>query len=394
MRGNGFDPATVTADWGFPNRMLVGPGRRAELPKLCRDLGIARPLLVTDSALRSLPMIEHALEALRGEALAAVLFAEVQGNPVEANVIAGVAAYHRGAHDGVVAFGGGSALDVAKAVALMVGQNRPIWDFEDVGENWRRAEAGTIAPVIAIPTTAGTGSEVGRAAVITNPADQRKVIVFHPRMLPQAVILDPEVTVGLPATVTAATGMDAFVHCFESWCARGFHPMAEGIALQGLRLIAGALPRAYRDGGDLEARTHMLAAASMGALAFQKGLGAVHALAHPVGALYGTHHGLTNAVLLPYVMRFNREAIAERLTPVAQALGIGVGGFDAVLEWVLRFRERLRIPSTLTELGVDTARAEEIGRLAEIDPPANGNPRPATAEDLRRVFIEAVQGGT
>ena len=392
MRETGFDPATVTAEWGFPNRLLVGPGRRAELPRLCGELGIARPLLVTDSALRSLPMIENALDALRGEGLAAVLFAEAQGNPVEANVVAGIAAYHRGAHDGVVAFGGGSALDVAKAVALMVGQHRPIWDFEDVGENWKLADAGAIAPVIAIPTTAGTGSEVGRAAVITNPASQRKVIVFHPRMLPQAVILDPELTVGLPASVTAATGMDAFVHCFESWCARGFHPMAEGIALQGMRLIAEALPRAYRNGGDLEARTHMLAAASMGALAFQKGLGAVHAIAHPVGALYGTHHGLTNAVLLPYVMRFNREVITERMTPVAQALGVGDGGFDAVLEWVLRFRERLRIPSALAELGVDTARAEEVGRLADIDPSAAGNPRPATAEDLRRVFIDAVQG--
>lgn len=392
MGTKGFDPAAVTADWGFPNRILVGPGRRAELPRQCQDVGISRPLLVTDSGLRSLAMIDEALGALRGAGFAAVLFAEAQGNPVEANVAAGVTAYQRGAHDGVVAFGGGSALDVAKAVALMVGQQRAIWDFEDVGENWRRADADAIAPVIAVPTTAGTGSEVGRAAVILDPARQRKIIVFHPRMLPQAVILDPEVTVGLPAWVTAATGMDAFVHCFESWCARGFHPMAEGIALQGMRLIAEALPRAYRNGGDLEARTHMLAAASMGALAFQKGLGAVHALAHAVGALYGTHHGLTNAVLLPYVMRFNREAIAERMPPVAQALGMSDGGFDAVLDWVLRFREHLGIPCTLMELGVDAARAEEIGRLAEIDPSAAGNPQPATAEGLRRVFIEAVPG--
>lgn len=392
MTANDFDPATITADWGFPSRMLVGPGRLAELPELCRDLGIARPLLVTDAGLRALPMIESALGALRGNGLAVELFAEVQGNPVESNVNAGVAAYRAAGHDSVVAFGGGSALDVGKAVALMVGQRRPLWDFEDVGDNWKRADADAIAPVIAIPTTAGTGSEVGRASVITNQASHRKVIVFHPRMLPQAVILDPEVTIGLPASVTAATGLDAFVHCFESWCAPGFHPMADGIALQGMRLIAGALPRAHRDGGDLEARTHMLAAASMGALAFQKGLGAVHALAHPVGALYGTHHGLTNAVILPYVMRFNRQAIAERMEPVAQALGIADSSFEAVLEWVLRLRERLGIPNTLAALGVDTTRAEEIGRLAEIDPPAASNPLPVKAEDLRRIFIEAVDG--
>lgn len=392
MTATSFDPAAITADWGFPSRMLVGPGRLAELPGLCRDLGMARPLLVTDVGLRALPMIESTLAALRGAGLGAELFAEVQGNPVEANVDAGVAAYRGGDHDGVVAFGGGSALDVAKAVALMVGQRRPIWDFEDVGDNWRRADAGAIAPVVAIPTTAGTGSEVGRASVITNPATHRKVIVFHPRMLPQAIILDPEVTVGLPAPVTAATGMDAFVHCFESWCAPGFHPMADGIALQGMRLITSALPRAYGDGGDLEARTHMLAAASMGALAFQKGLGAVHAIAHPVGALYGTHHGLTNAVILPYVMHFNREAVAERMEPVAQALGIADGSFEAVLDWVLRFRERLGIPHRLAELGVDADRAEEVGRLAELDPPAASNPVPVQAADLAELFRRAVDG--
>ncbi len=388
----GFDPASITADWGFPNRMLVGPGRLAELSGLCLELGIQRPLLVTDAGLRALPIVGATLAALRDYGLGAELFAEAQGNPVEANVDAGVAAYRAGAHDGVVGLGGGSALDVAKAVALMVGQSLPIWDFEDVGDNWKRADAKAIAPVVAIPTTAGTGSEVGRASVITNPEAHRKVIVFHPLMLPRAVILDPKATVGLPPPVTAATGMDAFVHCFESWCAPGFHPMADGIALQGMRLIAGALPRAYRDGGDLEARAHMLAASSMGALAFQKGLGAVHAIAHPVGALYGTHHGLTNAVILPYVMRLNRDVIAERMVPVAQALGIADGSFEAVLDWVLGLRGQVGIPHTLAELGVDADRAEEIGRLAAIDPPAASNPLPVGAETLSRVFIEAVEG--
>ncbi len=389
---NTFDPASVTANWGFPNNMLVGPGRLAELPGACRELGISRPLVVTDSGLRDLPPIRNAMAMLLEAGLGAALFSDVQGNPVEANVDTGVDAYREGGHDGVVAFGGGSALDVAKAIALMVGQTRPIWDFEDVGDNWKRANAEAISPVIAIPTTAGTGSEVGRAGVITNTETHRKVIVFHPRMLPQTVILDPEVTAGLPAGVTAATGMDAFVHNFEAWCAPGYHPMADGIALEGMRLVANALPRAYQDGNDLEARTHMLAAASMGALAFQKGLGGVHAIAHPVGAVYGTHHGLTNAVILPYAMQFNRTAITERMAPLARTLGLRGESFEAVFEWVLDFRKRLEIPDTLAELGVDTDRADEIGRLAAIDPPAATNPLPVTAEDLREVFVNAVEG--
>lgn len=389
---NRFDPASVTANWGFPASVRVGPGRIAELAGMCGELGFRRPLLVTDPGVRDLPMVGDTLEALRAAGIEADVFSEVQGNPTGANVDAGVRAWRDGGHDSVIALGGGSALDAAKAVALMVGQGRPIWDFEDVGDNWKRADAGAIAPVIAIPTTAGTGSEVGRASVITNDETHRKMIIFHPRMLPQAVILDPELTAGLPPQLTAATGMDAFSHCFEAWCAPGFHPMADGIALEGLRLIATALPRAYDDGGDIEARTHMLAAASMGSTAFQKGLGAVHAISHPVGALYNTHHGLTNAVVLPYVMRFNHAAIAGRMTPVAQALGLLDASFDAVLEWVLRFRERLGIPATLADLGVDVGRAEDIGRLGEIDPPAATNPVPVTAADLAAVFTNAVEG--
>lgn len=389
---NRFDPASVTANWGFPTSVRVGPGRLAELPGMCCELGFRRPLLVTDPGVRDLPMVADTLEALRAAGIDAGTFADVQGNPTGSNVDAGVRAFREGGHDSVIAFGGGSALDAGKAVALMVGQERAIWDFEDVGDNWKRADAEGIAPVIAIPTTAGTGSEVGRASVITNDDSHRKMIIFHPRMLPQAVILDPETTVGLPPQLTAATGMDAFSHCFEAWCAPGFHPMADGIALEGLRLIAAALPRAHDDGRDIEARTHMLAAASMGSTAFQKGLGAVHAISHPVGALYNTHHGLTNAVVLPYVMRFNHAAIADRMTPVAQALGLLDTSFDAVLEWVLRFRERLGIPATLADLGVDADRAAEIGRLGEIDPPAASNPVPVTAADLAAVFTNAVEG--
>lgn len=392
MSADEFDPAAVTATWGFPTSIRVGPGRLGDLPAICHEAGFARPLLITDPGVRDLPMIGDAVGALANAGLEIAVFADVQGNPTGANVSAGVDAFRAGGHDSIIAFGGGSALDAAKAVALMVGQSRPIWDFEDVGDNWKRADADAIAPCVAIPTTAGTGSEVGRASVITNEDSHRKMIIFHPRMLPVTVILDPEVTLGLPPGMTAATGMDAFSHCFEAWCAPGFHPMADGIALQGLRLIVDALPRAHADGSDVEARTQMLAAAAMGSTAFQKGLGAVHAISHPVGAIHNTHHGLTNAVVLPYVMKFNRDAIAGRMEPVAQALGLADTSFDAVFEWILAFRERLGVPHTLADLGVATANAEEIGRLGEIDPPAASNPVPVTAADLTAIFVDAVEG--
>lgn len=394
MTSHTFNAAAITANWSFPTQLKVGPGRLAELPDLCREHGITRPLLVTDAGMAGLPIVTQTLALLNAAGLQADVFADVQGNPVEANVNAGVSAWRRARHDGLVGLGGGSALDVAKAIALMAGQTRPIWDFEDIGDHWKRANADAIAPVIAIPSTAGTGSEVGRASVVTNTAsnDHRKVIIFHPRMLPVAVILDPYVTTGLPAKLTAATGIDAFVHSFEAWCAPGFHPMAEGIALQGMRLIANALPRAYDNGADIEARTHMLAAASMGAVAFQKGLGGVHAIAHAVGALYGTHHGLTNAIILPYMMRFNRAVIEERIAPVAWAVGLDDHHFDALLDWVLAFRQRLGIPHTLADIGVDLKRVAEIGQLAASDPSAATNPQRVSATDYGRIFCQAVEG--
>lgn len=382
----------LTANWGMPTRILVGPDRLNELTDLCMELGFRSPLVVTDSGLAALPMVTGAVEALRAGGLRTGLFSEVAGNPDAGMVDAGVAVYRAGGHDSVIALGGGSGLDVGKAIAFMAGQTRPIWDFEDIGDDWRRADADAIAPVIAVPTTAGTGSEVGRAAVISNPQEHRKVIVFHPRMLPVAVILDPKVTTALPAPITAATGLDAFIHCFEAYCAPGFHPMCDGIALEGMRLVAGALPAAYRDGSNLDARTRMLAAASMGAVAFQKGLGGVHAISHAVGALYNTHHGLTNAVVLPYVMMHNRDSIADRLKPVAQAVGLEDTSYEAVLAWVLAFRQELGIPHTLAELDVPHDRADEIGRLAAVDPSAGGNPRPVTASDLARIFASAVHG--
>ncbi|WP_020409587.1 iron-containing alcohol dehydrogenase [Hahella ganghwensis] len=383
---------SITANWGIPNRMLVGPGRLQELPALCEELGYRAPLLVTDKGLKDLPMITDTLAMLKKAGLGVDLFSDVAGNPVERSVSAGVEAYRGGQHDSVIAFGGGSALDVGKAIAFMSGQTRPIWDFEDIGDYWKRADANGIAPVIAVPTTAGTGSEVGRASVISNEEEHRKVIVFHPRMLPVAVILDPEVTVALPPHITAATGLDAFIHCFEAYCAPGFHPIAEGIALQGMRLIAKALPVAYKNGADLEARTHMLAAASMGAISFQKGLGGVHAIAHAVGAMYNTHHGLTNAILLPYVMKHNQAAIEQRMTPVAQAVGLQETSFDAVLSWVLEYRKQLGIPHTLREIDVADDRADEVGKLAAGDPSAGGNPVPVNAAELAQVFRNAVNG--
>jgi alcohol dehydrogenase class IV len=378
----------LRANWSFPTRIWAGPGRIAELGDACAQLRIRRPLIVTDRGLLEHPMLLRARTLLPG----APLFGEVKGNPTASNVAAGLEAYRDGGHDGVVAFGGGSALDTGKAVAFMSGQKRPMWDFEDIGDWWTRADAAGIAPVVAVPTTAGTGSEVGRAAVIVNEEIHEKKIIFHPQMMPAIVISDPELTAGLPANITAATGMDAFVHCFEAFCAPGFHPFADGVALEGMRLIARFLPQACADGRDIEARANMLAAASMGAAAFQKGLGAVHAIAHPVGSWFDTHHGLTNAVVLPYVMRHNRSAIAARSEIIARTLGLASPSYAALADWVLELRETLGIPHSLATIGVDVGNASVIGEQAARDPSAAGNPTPVDATTLERIFRAAVAG--
>ena len=380
--------AVLKGNWNFPTSIWAGPGRIAELAAACERAGIARPLVVTDQGLINSPMVRSAAAAAGG----APVFGGVQGNPTAAHVEAGLAAYRSGRHDGVVAMGGGAALDTGKVVAFMSGQIRPLWDFEDIGDWWTRADAAGIAPVVAIPTTAGTGSEVGRAGVILNEATHQKKIIFHPQMMPKVVISDPELTIGLPRWVSAATGMDAFVHCFEAYCAPGFHPLADGIALEGMRLVATYLPRACANGADIEARAHMLAAASMGATAFQKGLGAVHAIAHPVGSWFNTHHGLTNAVVLPYVMAFNRAAIAAKCEVIARVLDLPARGFDGVNAWVLGLRRELGIAHTLAEIGVNLENAAVIGAEAAIDPSASGNPVPVTAADLERIFRAAVLG--
>ena len=308
------------------------------------------------------------------------------------HVEAGLRAYRAGGHDGVVAFGGGSALDAGKVVAFMSGQTRPLWDFEDIGDWWTRADPAGIAPVVAVPTTAGTGSEVGRAGVILNEDTHQKKIIFHPQMMPRIVISDPELTVGLPPGVTAATGIDAFVHCFEAFCAPGFHPLADGVALEGHALIHRFLPQAFADGKNIEARAQMLAAASMGATAFQKGLGGVHAIAHPVGSWFNTHHGLTNAVILPYVMTFNRRAIEDKSDVIARVLDLPARGFDGFLAWVLDMRRELKVPHSLADIGVSVDKAAIIGREAAIDPSASGNPIPIDAAQLEHIFRAAVAG--
>ncbi len=386
------DAAALRGNWNYPTRVWFGAGRIRELPQACREAGIRRPLLVTDPGLARLPMIRDALAANEAAGLPTGLFHDIKANPVGRNVEDGLRAYRGGGHDGVIAFGGGSALDAGKAIAFMTGQTRPIWDFEDIGDWWTRADPAGIAPVVAVPTTAGTGSEVGRAAVITNEATHAKKIIFHPKMMPAVVVADPALTLGLPPHVTAATGMDALAHCLEAYCAPGYHPMAEGVAVEGIRLIKEWLPAAVADGGNLAARAHMMAAASMGATAFQKGLGAIHALSHPVGARFDTHHGLTNAVVMPYVLQFNRPALEVKLTRLAAWLGLPDPSDRAVLDWVLALRRQIGIPHTLRELGVPMGAVDQLAEEAAVDPSAGGNPVPVGVPELKALFVAAIEG--
>ncbi|MCO6391914.1 iron-containing alcohol dehydrogenase [Aliihoeflea aestuarii] len=368
---------TISSKWNFPTTVLFGEGRIAELPAVLKAAGISRPLFVTDPGLAKLPVVAGTLKLLEDAGVAYGVFFDVKPNPVESNLAAGIAIFEAGSHDGVIAFGGGSALDLGKLVAFQAGQTRPIWDFEDVGDWWTRADSDAIAPVIAVPTTAGTGSEVGRAGVLTNEATHTKKVIFHPKMLPVTVIADPALTVGMPKMITAGTGMDALAHCLEAYCAPGFHPMADGIGAEGVRLVLEYLPRAYADGFDIEARANMMAAAAMGATAFQKGLGAIHSLSHPIGALYDTHHGMTNALFMPYVLDFNRAAIEERIERLAAYCGID-GGFDGFRQRVMELRAELGVPERLRDLisglEMDDVRKNLIADMAIVDPTAGGNP--------------------
>ncbi|MBX5103434.1 iron-containing alcohol dehydrogenase [Rhizobium lentis] len=377
--------SNIIANWSYPTSVKLGRGRIKELADACRSLGIKKPLLVTDRGLASMAITKNALDILEDAGLGRAIFADVDPNPNEKNLEAGVKAFKDGGHDGVVAFGGGSGLDLGKCVAFMVGQSRPVWDFEDIGDWWTRASVEGIAPIVAVPTTAGTGSEVGRASVITNSETHVKKIIFHPKFLPGVVISDPELTVGMPKIITAGTGMDAFAHCLEAYSSPFYHPMSAGIALEGMRLVKEFLPRAYREGTDLEARANMMSAAAMGAVAFQKGLGAIHALSHPIGAVYNTHHGMTNAVVMPAVLRFNRAAIEEKIGRAAAYLGIS-GGFDGFYDYVLKLRSDLGVPETLTAMGIAPDRIDELSAMAIEDPSAGGNPVPMTLENTKGLF--------
>ncbi len=376
----------------YPTAIRFGAGRIRELAEHCRAAGIARPLFVTDPGLAAMPMVREIVEEVGQAGLGIGVFSDVRPNPVEANIVDGVRAYRAGDHDGVVAFGGGSGLDVGKLVALMHGQRLSLFELEDVDDWWTRADASRISPIIAVPTTAGTGSEVGRAGVITHPVTHEKKIIFHPMLMPRAAILDPELTVGLPAKLTAATGMDALAHVLEAYCAPFYHPLAAGIALEGMRLIKGNLARAVKKGTDLDARGHMLMASTMGATAFQRGLGAVHALSHPFGGLYDAHHGTLNGIIMPYVVRANRRKIEKDIERAAAYLGIR-GGFDGFLRWILVLRKEIGIPDTLAAIGIDTERLDEVAAMAIKDPSAGGNPIAFTERQYKSLAKKCVTGG-
>ena len=387
-----FDRNKFNADWNYPTNIRQGLGKIANLPSYCRELGMQSPLIVTDPVLLELPMIRQAQKSCDEYGLNCGIFSAVDSNPTDKNIYEGVAVYKKDKHDGVIAFGGGSAIDAAKAIALMVGQSGNLWNYEDVGSNWRNVNTEKMAPVVAVPTTSGTGSEVGRASVITDPVNHVKRMIFHPNMMPAIVILDAELTVGLPAKLTAATGMDAFSHALEAYCANYYHPMAEGIALEAIRLIKHYLPRATKDGTDIEARAQVMVASSMGATAFQRGLGGMHAIAHSLGALYNSHHGLLNAILMPYVLKANRSAVEERIERLARYLELSDASFEGFLSWVVELRSELEIPHSLAEIKIDSQQSNKIGEMAFSDACAGGNPIQFSADEYSSIFDSAVAG--
>lgn len=381
----------MNANWNYPTAVRTGAGRISELAEVCRDLGMDSPLLVTDPGLAGLPMVVDAVAQCEQAGLRVGLFSDIKPNPTGGNVNDGIDVYRVGNHDGVIAFGGGSGLDAGKAIAVAANQSCSLWDLEDVGDNWLNADADKIPPIIGVPTTAGTGSEVGRASVIVNEAEHRKAIIFHPKMLPECVILDPELTVGLPAGLTAATGMDALSHNLEAYCSPVYHPMAEGIAVEGIRLIKDFLPTAVADGSNIEARTQMIVASSMGATAFQRGLGAMHALAHPLGAIYDAHHGMLNAILMPYVLKANYSAIKDRIPRLARYLDLEPD-FDAFLNWVLSMREEIGIHHQLSAIIPEDSGLGEIGEMAVVDGAAGTNPILHDAKAYAEIARNAYHG--
>ena len=380
-------------NWNYPTTMWVGENRIKDIGLACKTLNIKKPLLVTDSGLANSVIVKKTLEKLNNENITTEIYSNVIGNPTGTNVNEGVDYYKKKNCDGVIAFGGGSGLDVGKAVAFMSGQTLPIWDFEDVGDNWTKANSDKIAPIIAVPTTAGTGSETGRASVILNEETGVKNIIFHPKFLPSIVILDPLLTVGLPPKITAATGMDALAHNLEAYCAPGFHPMADGIALEGMKLIKKWLLEAVNNGSNVEARMNMLTAASMGSTAFQKGLGAIHSLSHPVNALNNVHHGLSNAIFMPYVLTFNKDVIENKIIKVCEYLEIEEKSFDGFLNWILDLRKKLNIPHKLSEvIKEEDLELDQLSKMALNDPSTGGNPKKLTENDMKILYQHSMSG--
>ncbi len=380
---------SIVADWSYPTSIRFGAGRISELADACRQAGIKRPLFVANKGLTELEIGQKALGLLREAGLGHSVCAEVETNPTDVHLDTGLRAYWDGDHDGIIAFGGGSGLDLGKLIAFMSGQILSVWDFEVGGERWKRADADTIAPIVAVPTAAGTGAEVTRVAALTDSFDRVKRNILHPRMMPTIVISDPELTTGLPMPITVGTGMDAFAHCLEAYSALFYHPMSTGIALEGMRIVKESLPRVVADPLDIEARGQMMSAAAMGAVSLQKGLGAIHALSHPLSAIYNTHHGMTNAVLMPAVLRFNRETIEPRIEMVAAYLGIS-GGFNGFYDFIVRFRHDLGVPEKLSALGVGSERIDELAEMAVNDVAAPSNPRRLTVEDARELYASCI----
>ena len=376
-------------NWNYPTTIWFGVDRIKEIQKACEELNIQKPLIVTDNGILKTNIINKLNDCLDKQA---IVFSDVKSNPTGKNVEDGVKAFNENKHDGVIAVGGGSGMDTGKAIAFMAKQERPIWDFEDIGDWWTRANADSIFPIIALPTTAGTGSETGRASVFTNEQTQEKKIIFHPKMLPSIVILDPNLTIPLPANLTAFTGMDALAHCLEAYLSNIFHPYSQGIALEGIRLVKNNLVLAFNDGSNLEARSHMLASSSMGSIAFQKGLGAIHSLSHPVGAIYNTHHGLTNAVFMPYVLQYNKKGIEEKIIDISRYINLKSATFNNFMDWILELRSNLNIPHTLSEIIDDDKNLEKMSLMAFNDPSTSTNPIPVNAEDFLKMYVNAFKG--
>jgi len=379
-------------NWNYPTTIWTGEGRSTDLPDACIVAKIKNPLFVTDKDLVTLPMTIKIISDLKKVFKDINIFSNFSGNPFGKNINEGVKLYNKSKCDGVIAFGGGSAIDVGKGIAFMCGQTRPLWDFEDIGEHWKRADESKISPIIAIPTTAGTGSETGRASAIVNEDTGVKKIIFHPKFMPTIVILDPVLTVDLPPRLTAATGMDALAHNIEAFCAPGFHPMADGIALQGMRLIKNSLSVAVKDGQNIKARSEMLAAASMGSIAFQKGLGAIHSLSHPVNAQFNVHHGLSNAIFMPYVLTFNKKEISERIVSICNYLDLEES-FESFIKWIMDLRKEFNIPHKLTDV-IDEEKIDlnKLSEMAFEDPSTGGNPKKLTKEDMKTMYQHSISG--